>query len=143
MSPRMHALAVTADDAVFEGMRRVMEHSRWHLHRAGSLEEVSRLLGDKELASRLSVAFSENHVGGGGWRDLRDRLRGLGSTANVVVVDRQAGDDLWQDVIEGGGFEVLRFPPDPHELFRVISQAWRNWHAHEPTVRREDPLVPA
>ena len=126
----MHALAFTDDDSVYQGMQHVLEHSRWHLHRAGSLEEVSRLLEDKELAASLAVALSGKDVAGGGWRDLLGRLRGCGSQASVVVVDRQAGDDLWKDVVNGGGFEVLQFPPDPHELFRVVTQAWRRWHGH-------------
>ncbi len=130
----MHALALTDDDSMYEGMRRVLDHSRWELHRAGSLEEVSRLLEDKQLASRLAVALSGCEVSDGSWRDLVARLKQSGSAASVVVVDRQATDDLWRDVLGGGGFEVLRFPPDPHELFRVVSQAWRQWRQKEKPI---------
>lgn len=123
----MHALAVIDDDEVFNGVRRVMDHSKWRLHRAGSLEEVGRLLEDAQLRGQLSVALYGCKAGGLGWRDLLARLTASGSGASVVVVDRQAGDELWEDVLSGGGFEVLRFPPDPHELFRVVTQAWRRW----------------
>lgn len=133
-NPEMHALALTDDDALYEGMRRVFDHSRWELHRAGSLEEVSRLLEDKELASRLAVALSGSKVCDGCWRDLIARLQKGGSTASVVVVDRQASDELWRDVLGGGGFEVLSFPPDPHELFRVVTQAWRRWRSRKETL---------
>ena len=37
-------------------------------------------------------------------------------------------------VLGGGGFEVLRFPPDPQELFRVITQAWRRWRQKEKAI---------
>jgi DNA-binding response OmpR family regulator len=123
----MHAVAITADDEVFAGLRNVMDHSNWHLHRAGSLEEVTRLLEDAEWRDRLSVALCGPALDGGGWRDLVARLRTSGSQASVVVVDRQAGDELWRDVLSSGGFEVLRFPPDPRELFRVVTDAWRRW----------------
>ncbi len=123
MKNGMHALAVIDDDEVYEGLRRVMDHSNWHLHRAGSLEEVNRLLEDAQVRGQLAVALCGCKTGGLGWRDLLARLTNSGSGTSVVVVDRQAGDDLWKDVLSGGGFEVLRFPPDPHELFRVVTQA--------------------
>ncbi len=127
MQHGMHALAMIDDDEVYAGLRRVMDHSNWQLHRAGSLEEVGRLLEDAQLRGQLAVALYGCKAGSLGWRDLLARLTKSGSGASVVVVDRQAGDELWKDVLSGGGFEVLRFPPDPHELFRVVTQAWRRW----------------
>ena len=130
----MHALALV-DDELYAGLERVMNHSRWHLHRAGTLEEVSHLLEDPELRNSLAVALCGSRVEGGGWRDLLARLNNSGSAASLVVVDRQAGDELWKDVLGGGGYEVLRFPPDPRELFRVVTQAWRRWHEGRASAR--------
>ena len=65
--------------------------------------------------------------GAPGWRELLTGLTTSGSGASVEVVDRQAGDGLWKDALSGGGFELLRFPPDTYELFRVVTQAWRRW----------------
>jgi DNA-binding NtrC family response regulator len=124
----MHALAVIDDDEVYEGVRRVMEHSNWHLHRATNLEEAMRLLEDADLRGRVSVALCAPRVCGCGWRDLKAGLTHCGCPASVVVVDRQAGADLWNEVLGGGGYEVVDYPPDPHELFRVVTQAWRRWH---------------
>ena len=123
----MHALALTGDDELFEGVRRVLGHSRWQVHRAGNLEEASRLLDDAALRDKLAVALCGARLADGGWRDLVERLHGAGSGASVVVVDRLATPALWTDVLEGGGYDLLPFPVDPHELFRVVTQAWRHW----------------
>lgn len=137
----MHALAVTDDDELFESVRRVLQHSRWQLHRAGSLEEVARLLEDQELRGKLAVALCGPKVKGGGWRDLLARLRQDGSDSSVVVVDRSDSQALWKDVLEAGGYELLRFPLDQHELFRVLTQAWRHWRGGR--LRRIDAVDPA
>ncbi len=138
----MHALAVTDDDELFESVRRALQHSHWQLHRAGSLEEVARLLEDEELRDKLAVALCGPQVKGGcGWHDLLTRLRQGGSNSSVVVVDRSDSQALWKDVLEAGGYELLRFPLDQHELFRVITQAWRQWRGRK--LRRIDALDPA
>ena len=135
----MHALALTDDDELFEGMRRVLGHSRWQVHRAGNLEEAARLLEDAALRDKVAVALCGPRLADGGWRDLVEQLRGAGSSASVVVVDRGATPALWNDVLEGGGYDVLPFPLDPHELFRVMTQAWRHWR-HRHLHHSEEPV---
>ena len=138
----MHTLAVTDDDELFESLHRVLGHSRWQLHRAGSLEEVARLLEDVELLGKLAVALCGPRVKDGcGWRDVLASLRQGGSDSSLVVVDRSDSQALWKDVLEAGRYELLRFPLDRHELFRVVTQAWRRWRGRK--LRRIDALDPA
>jgi DNA-binding response OmpR family regulator len=137
---RMHALALTDDEELFEGVKRVLSHSRWQVHRAANLAEAARLLAEPPLRDKIAVALCGKSLSDGGWRDLVTRLRGTGSSANVVVVDRGANDSLWKDVLDGGGYDLVPFPLDPHELFRVVTQAWRQWNRHHLQHEAAKPL---
>jgi hypothetical protein len=46
----------------------------------------------------------------------------------VVVTSRLADKRLWAEALNLGCYDVLPQPFDSGELFRVLSQTWRNWH---------------
>jgi len=58
-------------------------------------------------------------------------LVGEGPLPLVVVTSRLADEQLWQDVLSAGRYDVLTVPFDKRDLFRVLSVAGSHWrHRH-------------
>lgn len=127
----MNMLMLMPDDEMYEAACRVLQHSNWHVERASDLAEARKL-----LSCRHAVAICCAQFPGGTWRDLLTEIRTHGCPVNLVVADRQAGEQFWAQVLDGGGYDVLAYPFDAHELFRVATQAWRHWrHLQEDRSR--------
>ena len=45
----------------------------------------------------------------------------------LIVTARCADDQLWAEVLNLGGYDVLMKPFERTEVIRVISLAWLNW----------------
>jgi DNA-binding NtrC family response regulator len=43
---------------------------------------------------------------------------------NLIVTSRLADDELWAEVLNLGGYDVLAQPFDPQEVYRIVFQAW-------------------
>jgi DNA-binding response OmpR family regulator len=46
----------------------------------------------------------------------------------IIVTDRHANDDLWVDVLNRGGYDVLVKPFQEDEVARVVTAAFRWWN---------------
>ena len=55
---------------------------------------------------------------------------------SVVVISRQANDDLWADVLSSGAYDVLSMPFDRRELIRVVGMAWRQSYTRNVATRK-------
>lgn len=64
------------------------------------------------------------------WRDLLEDKSIAIPPPLVIVVDRNADDGMWVEVLAEGAFDLLRKPLDRAELGRVLSVA--HSHLREP-----------
>lgn len=119
----MQLLILTPDQEVYEAAARLLRHSNWTIHRARNLAEART-----KLASCVAVALCPERCEDGTWKDLLAEIRSRGCPVSLVVVDRQAREELWTEVLDGGGYDVLSYPFDAHELFRIVTQGWRHWN---------------
>lgn len=123
----MQMLILTPDQEIYEAAARLLQHSNWHIHRAGTLAEAKT-----KLSHCVAVALCPAEFEDGTWQTLLAEIRARGCPVSLVVVDRQAREELWTEVLDGGGYDVLSYPFDSHELFRIVTQGWRHWrHCRE------------
>jgi hypothetical protein len=54
-----------------------------------------------------------------------------------VVASRHADENLWGEVLNLGGYDVLIKPFDCSEVTRVVGMAWRHWL--RPTATKAAP----
>ncbi|MEP6538245.1 MAG: response regulator [Bryobacteraceae bacterium] len=111
---------------------KILQNPCWRIDQASTLEEAKHHLEYRSA----SVILCESDLADGCWRDLLPVLRELPTAASVVVISRQANDDLWSDVLSTGGYDVLSKPFDRRELVRVVGMAWRQSYTKSTAMRK-------
>lgn len=97
--------------------------SNWKLFRAYSLREGLEFLQEHDIP----VIVSERNLDKEGWQRLMPEIANLPVPPKVIVTSSEAGADLWSEVLNLGGYDLLVKPIDERELFQAISQAWLSW----------------
>jgi len=111
-----------APEADRVALRRIFEHSRWTLLEAGTVAEAAAA-----LRQGLSlVLICEAVLPDGTWMELLDHARDLPAPPPVIVTARCADDDLWLNVLDRGGYNLLGKPFSEKEVFEMVSVAWRH-----------------
>ena len=77
-----------------------------------------------------AVMLCERDLPDGTWRELWEQVRGQDVPPSLIVASRLADDQLWAEVLNLGGYDVLPKPLDPVELRRVVENACRRGAAH-------------
>jgi DNA-binding response OmpR family regulator len=91
----------------------------WTLHRAAGVRAAADLLQKHPV----SVVICEDKLPDGNWEAVRDSLRGLSSTPCLIVSSRQSDENLWSEVLRGGGYGVLSIPFDPRTVRGMVRLA--------------------
>jgi DNA-binding NtrC family response regulator len=113
-------LVITGDNAVYRRLESIIGHSKWRIHRVRHVDEAETYISNYQTP----VVITEDSA----WREVLSRLIHVGYPApRVVVASRMADDPFWQEVLERGGYNVIRTPFDPSEVYWVVSNAWRDW----------------
>ena len=103
-------------------LRRMLEHSRWTLMEASTVAEAAATLRE-----RLSVVLiCDAILPDGTWVELLRLAQNLPSPPPVIVAARGADDELWMQVLNRGGYNVLGKPFSEQEVFEMVSVAWRH-----------------
>ena len=111
-----------APDVERAALRRMLEHSRWTLLEASTVAEAAGLLRQRPAM----VLICEAVLPDGTWLELLKHTQSLSSPPPVIVTARQADNDLWMQVLNCGGYNVLGKPFSEKEVFEMVSVAWRH-----------------
>ena len=103
-------------------LRRMLEHSRWTLMEASTVEEAAATL--RQCFSLVLICEAE--LPDGTWVELVDHAQQLSAPPPVIVTSRHADDDFWMQVLNRGGYNVLGKPFSEREVFEMVSVAWRH-----------------
>jgi DNA-binding response OmpR family regulator len=140
----VHAVSVLAvtpyeEDAVT--LRHIFSHSNWHIDFASSWTDASTRLSEQ----RYPVVISEARLSDASWQEALGALESTPGLPLLIVTSRQANDELWAEVLNLGGYDVLMKPFDRAEVVRVVSLAWLNWkHRSSPArFRASGPKLAA
>lgn len=91
-------------------------------------------------ASSISVVICETLLPDGSWKDLLEYIAQVGAPSALVVTSKLAGESLWAEVLNLGGYDVLAQPFDREEVTRVVRSAVRA--GSDPWRRRGDAHLP-
>jgi len=69
----------------------------------------------------------ERDLPDGNWKDVHNCAESVSNPPLLLVVSRQADENLWAEVLNLGGYDVLMKPFDRAEVTRVVGMAWRQW----------------
>jgi DNA-binding NtrC family response regulator len=124
-----------AEDA--SAVRQILRNGAWRISIVPSVEDARQWLQTNEA----SVVLCERELADSNWRDVLALTQELPLPPMVVVTCRHADEDLWSDVLNSGGYDVLAKPFDKAEVTRVLGMAWR--HVSASRKRSHGSALPA
>jgi hypothetical protein len=75
------------------------------------------------------VVICERDLADGNWKLVLNGFDGLPMPPNLIVTSRLADDELWAEVLNLGGYDVLAQPFDTEEVYRIVFLAWMSGKA--------------
>src|SRR6516162_184166 len=99
----------------------------WTLHLTHTLGSALPVLRERPIP----VVIAERALPCGDWRDLFAALQVLPHHPLLVVTSRLADEDLWVEVLNLGGHDVIAKPFQAAEVQWVLEGAWRIWAGRE------------
>lgn len=125
-------LAVSPFDEDHVFLAHLFSHSNWKIHMAGSFGEAMAVLRH----ATIPVVLCESELPDRGWKDMLAELGNLPDSPLLIVTSGLADDQLWAEVLNLGGYDVLMKPFDRLEVLRAISLAWLHWKEQREPVAR-------
>ncbi len=114
-------LAVSPHDDDHVTLLTIFSHRNWRIERARAYGEARRKLRD----SKAAVVICERDLPDGTWKDVLYELARMDNAPPLIVMSRSADDQVWAEVLNLGGYDVLQKPLEPSEVRRAVAMAWR------------------
>src|SRR5690349_22117687 len=96
----------------------ILAQSGWSLRHCANCAQAR----DALRQNRNSVIVTERRLPDGNWRDILELTGGDGV---VVVACKYADEELWAEVLNVGGYDLLLKPFNGSEVTRVMASAAR------------------
>lgn len=127
--PPRSVLVVTPNRDDADRIRQFLAGSDWIVLHARAWREAASLLAENPV----SVVITEDQLDDCSWRQLRERIGRLadGRPPCLVVTSAAADDQLWSEVLNLGGYNVLARPFDRAEVNWVLAHAYGEWSREE------------
>lgn len=97
--------------------------SGWQVIFAKTYTEARSALDRAEIP----VVFCDRDLLGMGWRKAVERLSAPPHRACVILLSEVTDTNLWNEVVRGGGYEVLAKPLREDAVTRAVRLAWSYW----------------
>ena len=130
---KISILLVSPYEEDHSSIRHILHNDGWHISHSKSVKEAAVHLE----TNGPSIVISERDLPDGSWKDLLDQASTLKNLPLMLVVSRHADENLWGEVLNLGGYDVLMKPFDCSEVTRVVGMAWRHWF--RPAVPKLQP----
>jgi DNA-binding response OmpR family regulator len=121
------ALLVSPFSEDHQLLSQIFLNKGWTLRVAYTLASALAVLRDRPIP----VVIAERALPRGDWKDLFAALQLLLHHPLLVVTSRLAGEELWAEVLNLGGHDVLAKPFQTAEVQWVMESAWRIWASRE------------
>jgi len=104
-------------------IQEVFRNAGWRLYEARSRKQALACLARFPLQVVIAAGDSPEYSWKRAWHDLAR----LPHPPQLVVMSHAADDSLWSEVLNWGGYDVLREPLEREEVARVIASAGRHY----------------
>ncbi len=121
-APPITILAVLADDGDHSVVTDLARRNRWEMRRVESLDGTRRL----SASLHPQIILLDRDVAGREWRGFIADVA-ASSGACVVLVSTVLDDNLWNEVVCNGGYEVLSKPLREEQVSRTVRMARSYW----------------
>jgi DNA-binding NtrC family response regulator len=102
-------------------LENILSHTRWEHHLFCSIADAI----EKIYGLPVSVVLCEQKLSDGTWMDLLEAAEKLSPRPQIIVMSADASMELWGEVLNCGGYDLLARPLRPEEIYDVVPMAWR------------------
>ena len=113
-------LFVGTQDSDRRALANILSHCNWQLRMVDGCPEAWQALHEE----RVDVVLVDGDAAGG-WRDLLAEMHEMLDEPPMILSCTGKNEQLWAEVLNLGGFDVLMKPFESTEVFRTIAFAWR------------------
>jgi DNA-binding NtrC family response regulator len=117
----VHILCVSPFPDDHKVLERALWGKTWRIDHAASYRSAISLIDHRRDAIRAVIC--EVKLPDGTWRDLLHHIRDSSLTTPLIVCSQLADADLWVEVLNVGGFDVLAKPFSEEEVVWVLESA--------------------
>ena len=114
-------------------LRHIFDHSNWLLHIVSTCREALAYACENDT----SVVICERDLPDGDWKVVLSGFDSQPRRPNLIVTSSLADDELWADVLNLGGYDVLAQPFDSEEVFRMVFLAWHEHRRRAQAIDRK------
>jgi DNA-binding response OmpR family regulator len=84
------------------------------------------------------VVIAKSDLPDGSWQEMLGHLRCLVCPPLLIVTSRTADEQLWAEVLNIGGYDVLAQPFERDEMVRVVASARRHFDYQPERARAQE-----
>ena len=115
------AISPFEEDLLF--FQRMFSDAGWKLLKARTRRQAGTELSREQIA----VVICERHLIDGNWKDVLSRLAPISNPPRLIVVARRSDNELWMEVLNLGGFDLLSAPLHEVEVAHAVGSAVLDW----------------
>lgn len=119
----LQALAVISEGPDREALQRAFRDAQWRLEFANDC----MLAIDRQHEEPIPIVLYERELAVGDWRHAVSSFSHLTPRPCVILLSRNADQNLWDELVRCGGFELLRIPIDPAAVVQTVNAGWAIW----------------
>jgi DNA-binding response OmpR family regulator len=139
MDDRAHECSVSAlfvggDEDECSLVREVFRECGWRLFEAPDQRRATQCL----RRHPVQVVIAKSNLPDGSWREMLGHLRCLVCPPLLIVTSRTADEQLWAEVLNIGGYDVLAQPFERDEMVRVVASARRHFDYQPERARTQE-----
>lgn len=113
-------LVVTADLCFYSGVLNAAASTRWQAEWARSLSRAIEICGSKPVP----IVIFDGNLPDVEWGCAFDRLTAIPNRPRVVLAAPCVDEELWRNVLQRNGYDVVERSAGSEELRRLFRFAW-------------------
>jgi DNA-binding NtrC family response regulator len=122
---RITIVSVLLDDQDRSLIAEVCFENQWDVFFAKTCVEA------RQVSEQIKphIILLDRDLADGDWRNALSACASASPGACTMLVSRVADDNLWNEVVSNGGYDVLRKPLRQPDVLRAVKFAWSYWNS--------------
>ncbi len=121
--PAVHIVCFVANEFDRSLIREVCLRNQWDITFPKSRAQAECAL--REM--KPQIMLFDRDIAGNAWREFVAAFAAPSPSVCIMLLSEVIDDNLWNDLVANGGYEVLRKPLREDELARAVKMAWSFW----------------
>jgi len=121
--PAITILCLIGEDTDRSLIASLCQRNQWGVSFSANRAEAERALHD----IKPQIMLFDRDIAGKDWREFVAGFAAATSGVCIMLLSKVIDDNLWNDLVSNGGYEVLRKPLREDEMTRAVRMARSYW----------------